>query len=354
MWKTVIRRAGVTCVLALGLWLWLAGAAAAVDRPASAQGPIRVRLATLAPRGSSYHQLLLAMGERWRQASGGQVALTIYTDGTMGGEADVVRRMRVGQLHAAMLTVVGMSEIDSSVTALETMPLMFRSLDELDYVREKLAPALQERLLAKGFMVLFWGDAGWVRFFSKEPVVHPADIKKLRMFVWAGDNHSVDIMKKAGYQPIPLEPNDILPGLQTGLISAVPAVPFFALAGQLYGPANHMLELNWAPLVGAAVITKKAWEALPLAARDALLTIAHETGEAIKARSRAEAEQAVETMKKRGLKVHPLTPEAEAEWRMVAEDFYPQIRGKLVPADLFDEVRRLLQEYRASGGRSAK
>jgi TRAP-type C4-dicarboxylate transport system substrate-binding protein len=348
--KTLIRRAIAAGVVALGL----AGAAPAVGRPASAEEPTRVRLATLAPRGSSYHQLLLAMGERWRQASGGRVALTIYTDGTMGGEADVIRRMRVGQLHAAMLTVVGLSEIDSSVTALETMPLMFRTLDELDYVREKLAPVLEERLLTKGFVVLFWGDAGWVRFFSKEPVVRPADLKKLRMFVWAGDTHSVDIMKRAGYHPVPLEPNDILPGLQTGLISAVPAVPFFALAGQLYRPASHMLELNWAPLVGAAVITKKAWDALPLATRDTLLNAARETGAAIKARSRAEGEEAVETMKKRGLKVHPLTPEVEAEWRMVAEDFYPQIRGRLVPADLFDEVRRLLQEYRASSRRSTK
>ncbi len=138
MWTTAIRGAIATGLLALGL----AGAAAAVGRPASAVEPIRIRLATLAPKGSSFHHALLAMGERWRQAPGGGVTLTIYTDGTMGGKADMVRRMRVGQLHAAMLTVVGLSEIDRSVTALQNLPLMFRSLDEVSYVREKLAPLL--------------------------------------------------------------------------------------------------------------------------------------------------------------------------------------------------------------------
>jgi TRAP-type C4-dicarboxylate transport system substrate-binding protein len=329
----------VTCVVALGS-NWLLG-----------QAPVRVRMATLAPKGSSYHQILLAMAEKWRQAPGGGVTLTIFTDGSMGGEADMVRRMRVGQIQASMLTVVGLSEIDQSVSALQNMPMMFRSLEEVDFVRQKLAPTLEKRLLDKGFVVLCWGDSGWVRFFSKEPVVYPSDLKKMKVFAWSGDTHQLDIMKAGGYQPIPLETNDILPSLQTGLIHAVPSTPFYALAGQFYGPASHMLELNWAPLVGGVVIVKKTWDALPADTREAMLKTASEAGEQIKAKSRAESNQAVETMKKRGLIVHPATAEIEAAWRKVAEEVYPKIRGTIVPVDMFDEVRRLLQELRSSGAR---
>ena len=53
------------------------------------------------------------------------------------------------------------------------MPMMFRSMDELDYVRDQLRPELEKRLLDKGFVTLFWGDAGWARLFSKEPVRPP-------------------------------------------------------------------------------------------------------------------------------------------------------------------------------------
>jgi TRAP-type C4-dicarboxylate transport system substrate-binding protein len=311
-----------------------------------AQAPARIRLATLAPKGSSYYQILQAMGEKWRQAPGGGASLTIFPDGSMGGEGDMVRRMRVGQLQAGMLTVVGLSEIDPSVSALQNLPMMFRSLDEVDYIRQKLSPSIEKKLLDKGFVVLCWGDSGWVRFFSKEPVIYPADLKRMKLFTWAGDAKQLDIMKAGGYQPVPLETNDILPSLQTGLINAVPSTPFYALAGQFYGPASHMLELNWAPLVGGAVVTRKIWDSLSAEARDAMMKAAAEAGEQIKAKSRAESNQAVETMRKRGLTVHAATPEVEAAWRKAAEEVYPKIRGAIVPAEMFDEVIRMLQEFR--------
>jgi len=313
----------------------------------AAESTSRVKLATLAPRGTSFHQILQTMGEEWKRAPGGGVNLTIYTDGTMGGEADMVRRMRAGQIQAAMLSVAGLAEIDDSVRALQNMPMMFRSLEELDYIREKLRPDLERRFKEKGFVVLFWGDAGWVRFFSKHPALTPEDYKKLKMFVWSGDNNQIDLMKAAGYRPVPLEYTNTLTGLQTGLIEAVPTTPFYALAGQFYGPASHMLELNWAPLVGGTVITKKVWDGLTPETREALLKAATSAGERVKTRSRAESAESVEAMKKRGLTVHPVSPELETAWRTFAEGIYPKIRGTIVPANMFDEVQRLLKEQRA-------
>jgi TRAP-type C4-dicarboxylate transport system substrate-binding protein len=316
--------------------------------PARAQTPFRIKLGTQAPRGSSLHQILQTMGEKWRQAPGGGIALTIYPDGTLGGEADMVRKMRIGQIQAGMLTVVGLAEIEESVSALQNMPMMFRSLEEVDYVREKMRPELERRLLEKGYVALFWGDAGWVRFFSRDPFTQPAELKKMKLFVWAGDNAQIDIMKAAGYQPVPLEVNDLRTSLQTGMINAVPNVPFYALKAQLYDSAPHMLELNWAPLVGGTVVTRKVWETIPPDTRTLLMKSAAEAGEQVKVRMRIESHEAVEAMKKHGLQVQPVSPQLAEEWRRTAEEFYPQIRGRIVPAPMFDEVRRLLEGYRAS------
>jgi len=316
----------------------------ALTSVALAEGPVKIKLGTLAPKDSSPHQSLKVMAEAWRQAG---AQLTIYTDGTLGGEADMVRRMRIGQLQAALLTAVGLSDIDDSVTALQTMPMVYRTLDEVDYVREKLRPKLERKLADKGFVALCWVDAGWVKFFSRRPVVSPDDLKKQKLFAWAGDNKAIDIMKAAGYQPIPLETADILPGLKTGLIDAVPAPPFFALAGQIYDPAPNMLDMNWSPLAGACVITKKTWDNIPADAQKVMLEAAAKAGDEIRAQARKEMTESVEAMKKRGLIVHTLTPAAEAAWRNVVESAYPKIRGALVPADLFDEVQSLLKEYRA-------
>jgi TRAP-type C4-dicarboxylate transport system substrate-binding protein len=302
-----------------------------------------MKLATVLPRGTSTHQALLEMAAKWR---GTGVSPTLYTDAVMGGEAETVRRMRVDQLQAALLSVAGLTEIDHSVNALQLMPMMFHSLDEVEYVRERLRPLLEKRLEEKGFVVLFWADAGWVQFFSKKPVLRPDDLRRQKTFVLASDSGQSDLMKSAGFQAVPLEYTDTLTGLQTGLIDAVPTAPFYALAGQFYLPAPYMLELNYVPLVGGLVVTRKAWDALPSATHDAMRRAAEEAGKKISVQARQEMQESVTAMQKRGMKVTQLTPAAQAEWRALFDGVYPKIRGSMVPADLFDEVQRLLREYR--------
>jgi TRAP-type C4-dicarboxylate transport system substrate-binding protein len=329
----------------------LTALATAVTLPVAAQEPVKIRVGTIAPKGSTYHRALQEMGEKWKQAEGGSATFIVFTDGTQGGEADMVRRMRVGQLNAALVSVVGLMEIDRSVTALQYMPMLFQDWAEVDYARNKLHASLETRLLEKGFVVLFWGDAGWARFFSKDASLRPADFKKAKMFVWSGDNDQVDLMKAMGYNPVPLETADMLPGLQTGLITAVPCAAYYALAGQIDTVAKHMLDLRWVPVVGAAVITRKTWDQLSQAGREQLKSAAEAAGIKIRTRARQEDQEAVDAMKKRGLIVHEPTPEIEAEWRKTAEEAYPKIRGTMVPADTFDLVRSAVAEYRKQNGK---
>ncbi|WP_133718412.1 TRAP transporter substrate-binding protein [Methylocaldum gracile] len=309
--------------------------------------PVRIRMASLVPKNSVYHRALLEMGQIWQKAEGEGASFTVFTDGAQGGEADIVRRMRIGQLNAALLSVVGLRDIEPSVSALQSLPLMFRDWEELDYVREKLRPELEQAFLKKGYVALGWGDAGWVRFFSKEPASRPDDYKRMKMFAWAGEPEQMEIMKALGYRPVSLETADILPALQTGLISVVPVTPFYALAAQFNGPAPYMLELNWAPMVGALVMTKTAWETISPAGRDALKAAARKATDELRVKARSDVDASVAAMRQRGLQVTALTPELEVEWRKFADTIYPRIRGTVVPAETFDEVVRLLQAYRA-------
>jgi TRAP-type C4-dicarboxylate transport system substrate-binding protein len=313
-------------------------------------GETRLRLATLAPKDSSVHRALQEMGEEWKKAPDGGLKLLIHADATMGGEADIVKKMRVGQLQAALLTVTGLAEIDPSVTALQNLPLMFRSLDEARVVRERLEPEIRERFGAKGFELLFLGDLGWVHFFSVAPITKPDDLKKVKLFTWTGDVKQVDLMRELGLNPVPLEPTDVLVGLQTGLVDAVPMVPFFAQIAQLHDKAKYMLDLDWAPLVGGGVITKKAWDGLTEAQRAVVKKSALAAGEEIVARNRVETGQSIEAMKKKGLVVTPVTPELVGEWRAFVEPLYPKLRGNLVPAELFDLAVKALEETRKGAG----
>src|SRR6187402_1486175 len=169
----------------LSTWLFLLVIALASTSSLAAE-KTRVKLGTLAPVGTSYEKSLKQMGDTWRKESGGSVELSIFAGGKLGGEAEMVGLMKVNSLQAAMLTAVGLTEIEPAVAGLQNIPMGFRTFEEVDFVGEKMRPMLEKRLADKGFVVLFWSDAGWVRFFSSKPVARPDDLKKLKLFSWAG------------------------------------------------------------------------------------------------------------------------------------------------------------------------
>ena len=314
----------------------------------AAEPKFKLLVATVAPRGSSFHQSFQNLGEQWKSAPGGGVALDIFP-GTQGGEPTIVRRMnpRVAQLDGAMLTAIGMQQIDRSVTALQLMPMMFRSWDEVDFVRERLRPRLEKIFFDKGYVVLFWGDAGWVRYFSKKPILHPADLKPMNVFASSGDPAAVEILKNY-YNPIVLEPDKILSSLQTDMINTVPIPAFLANFLQVSTQTGHMLELNLSPVVGAMVVTRRAWDKLPPETQEALRKSGEAAGIEIRRNSRNEDTAAVATMReKHHLQVHALPPGGEQEWQTEIAKSYPKLRGTVVPAEMFDEVQAALVEFRA-------
>lgn len=312
--------------------------------PASAQ---TIKLGTLAPEGSPWYNIIRDMAETWNGATGGRIRVRIYPGGVAGDDPDMVRKMRVGQLHAATLSAAGLYAIAPEIQALQ-MPMMFASYEELDYVRDRFAPKIETILEAAGFKVLNWGDAGWVHFFAREPVVSPEDLKPLRLFVWSGDAAYVEVWKNAGYHPVPLAVTEMPAALQSNLINALPATPLAALSFQWFGLARHMTDLKWVPLVGATVISTRTWQRLPDDVKPLLATSAREAGRRARQETRKLGDEAVEVMKRHGLVVHPVPPEVVARWEKSARAGYAELVGKVVPAEMVAEVERLRNEYRAS------
>jgi TRAP-type C4-dicarboxylate transport system substrate-binding protein len=315
---------------------------------ASTAADAQLKIGSLVPKNSLYHRELMQVGEAWKKSQTGSPKFNVFTDGSQGGEAEMVRRMRIGQLQAALLSVVGLREIEPSIAALQNLPLAFRSWEELDYVREKMRPNMEKKFLEKGYVVLAWGDAGWVRFFSKNPAFSPEDFKKMKFFAWGAEAEQQEIMKSLGYTPVPLEPTDILPSIQTGMINVVPSTPYFALASQIFNTAPNMLEINWAPIVGAFVISKKSWDEMSPETQKVLRASSDKAGQVIRNQARKEVDEAVDAMKKRGLKVNKPNAEQLKEWQSLSESLYPRIRGKMVPAETFDEVFAHLKTYRTT------
>jgi TRAP-type transport system periplasmic protein len=328
------------------LHIAIAIAAIALLVPTSSEAaPLTIKLATVAPEKTPWHKAVLRMGKRWSEASDGQVKVKIFSGGVAGDEEDMLRKIKVGQLHAASLTGVGLARVSRATLALQ-IPMLMQSYEELDHVREAVAPELEEELAEAGYVVLNWGDAGWIHFFSTKPVENPQDFKNVKIMVFAKDAKAEAAWKAADFNPVPLASTDVMSGLQTGLIEAFASPPLYALSTQWFALAKHMVPVKWTPLNGATVIEKETWEKIPAELRPKLMAIAREEGERSKDRVRAFGEKAIKVMKQNGLVVHELSREQEQAWQRAAEKAYPQIRGELVPAAMFDRVKKLAEQVR--------
>jgi TRAP-type C4-dicarboxylate transport system substrate-binding protein len=321
---------------------------------------IEIKMATLAPRDSPWCDVLVRMGERWKAISQGNVKLTIYAGGVMGDESDTVNKLRVKLIQAVALSGAGMGEIEKGVAALQ-IPLMFESYDELDYVRDRMAPQLEKRIEANGYVVLNWGDAGWVHFFSDKPMTRLDDLRKLKMFSWAGSNDELELWKANGFHPVALAATDIQMGLKTGLIDVIPTTPLYALWNQCFTLAKYMNDIKWAPLGAPTLVSKAAWDRIPEAQRGPMLQAARDSGQELRSGIRGMGDKAIAVMTAGlpGKKMDKLTivhadDAVLADWRRQTEAVYPKMRGNLIPEDLFDEVRRLRDEYRAKAKGGAK
>jgi TRAP-type transport system periplasmic protein len=224
--------------------------------------------------------------------------------------------------------------------------MMFNSYAELDYVRLRLAPTLERRIEARGFKVLNWADGGWVRTFSRKPARTPDDVRRLKLFAPAGDAETGRLYHEFGFRVVALPFTDLIASLQSGAIEAFSTVPLFAELDESYKLAPNMINMPWMPLVGATVISQPAWEQIPAGSRAALLEAAQAAGERLRGDIRAMSDQAVREMEKRGLTVIHMDAATRTLWQSSVEHTYGRLRGSYCPADLFDEVRRLRNEFR--------
>ena len=302
-----------------------------------------IKLATLAPEGTDWHGMLVEFSQKVKKATDGNVTIRIYPSGVVGDERDMIRKMRIGQIHAAAITTEGLSEINPDVNVF-IIPMLFDGYDDVDWFRSKIGKKLEDGIKKNGFTPLLWADVGWAHWFTVNPIRYPEDLKKAKIFTWAGDYKTAELWSKGDYVSVPLSSIDILSGLQTGLIDAMGVAPIAALASQWFGIANHMLEMKWGLLTSSIIIDNRIWNRIPSSYQKSFLDIANEIGDRHQKTHRYDDIKAVEIMKEHGLVVHPQSAEDYFFWKSHLKTWYPDIRGTFIPEEIFDQAIQLMEE----------
>ena len=306
-------------------------------------GKTLIKMATLAPEGTNWHGMMVEMGQKWQKETNGDVKLRIYPSGVVGDERDMIRKMRIGQIHAAAISLEGLSELNPDVYAFY-IPLLLKNYDDLDWYRNQIADILTKGIEESGFKLLFWADVGWAHWFTKEPVRVPNDLKKSKIFTWSGDFKSTELWKKGGFNPVPLAATDVLTGLQSGLVDAIATTPLFSLSSQWFGIANHMLNLKWGVLSAAIVVDLRTWNKISEKNQQIILDISEETAFKHQNENRYDDQNAIDMMIEHGLNVHSPTDAEREEWDQFIREWYPTLRGTYVPEDIFDKMMELKKE----------
>lgn len=328
----------------LGLATAVAASLTAVA-PAAADG-LEVRLATLAPDGSSWMKILGKGGAEIETKTEGRVKIKYYAGGVQGDERDVIRKINLGQLDGAAVTSVGLSMVDESIRVLE-LPRMFNSVEELDYVADKMWPHFVKKFEAKGFKLGDRGEVGWIYLMSKDPFNSLADVRKAKMWMWGDDTLVKEMYKKLGVSGVPLGVPEVESSLSTGRINACYGSPLAAVALQWNTKVKYMTSMPMSYAIGATVTKLDVQAKISADDQKLINKITKGMQKALRKQIRKDNASASKQMERKGVKVTQVSPEMVAEFDKAAKEVWASLTGKMYSKSELDMVLKYRDEYRA-------
>lgn len=345
--RTATRRP----VARLGLVWGVVLVGLAVAAPTAAR---TLKIATVVPEGSSWMQEMRKAAKEIRKRTDDRVKLKFYPGGIMGSDETVLRKMRAGQLHGGAFTSGALAKAFPD-TELYSLPLLFRSYDEVDYVRERMDEHIVAGLDEAGYVVLAIGDSGFAHLLSRTPIRKVTDLAHAKVWILEGDVMSETALQVAGVSPVPLSLSDVYTGLQTGLIDTVAGPPMHVIAFQWHTRVKYMTDVPLMYLVGLFAVDKRTFGKLSPEDQAVMREVVAEASARLDAESRAGEENAVEALRKQGIEIVSAASDEEvARWYRITEEAETLLRAK----DIYDEatietLHRHLEDFRSQKSAAA-
>lgn len=305
----------------------------------------RIKFATVAPEGSTYLKVLREYADEVEKLTNGEVTFKIYPSQVQGDEKDVLRKIRVGQLHSAGFTGVGLGEILPEIRILE-LPMLYRNYEEVDYITSTLYDEFAEKFKENGFIILGWADVGFAYVYAQKPILTLKDLQGTKMWMWEGDPLAEATFKALGVSATPLSLTDVLTSLQTNLIEAVYVPPLPCVSLQWHTRIKTMMNVPLANVSGAVLISTKMFDKLSPEHQQILVEKGREHMRRLVKLGREDNAKSIELMKANGVQMVEVPKENLKEFYSAAETAYTSLVGKLYSQALLDQVTGALEAYR--------
>jgi TRAP-type C4-dicarboxylate transport system substrate-binding protein len=323
----------------------LVALAALLSTPASA---VTFKVATVSPDGSMWMKQLRQGAKDIAARTDDRVNFKFYPGGVMGDDKAVLRKIRSGQLHGAVLTAGGLNQVYPDIE-LYGLPMVFNNAEEVDHVRGQMDDTLLAGLSGNGFVGFGIAEVGFAYAMSKASVATFEEVRAQKVWIPDGDPGAELAVRTFDISPIPLSIADVLGGLQTGLINTVAVPPVGAIALQWHTQLKYVFDLPLLYVYGLLAVRDRQFDRLDEADQAVVREVMGDVVRRVDTQNRTDHERAVEVLKMQGLSFTVPTPAERQRWVGLAGQAADEMTSQgILSADLVEKLNGMLVEYRAS------
>lgn len=298
---------------------------------------LELKVATIAPQGTTLFGSLKAAADEIKAKTGGKVTVKLYGGAVLGEDKELVGKMRYGEIDGAALTGIGLGMIEPEIRALE-LPFLFENTAQVDKVYTAMKPYFKGKFEGKGFILLGWSEVGFIKIFSNKPIKKRADLKGMKMWMWEGDLLAKTMYDSMGVTPVPLSIADVLSSLQTNIIDAAYAPELGAIAFQWQTATKYMTDMTFINGAGGIVLTKRAWGKMGAKERKIVSEVVTRHAQSLVQKTRKENQLSKQALQGAGIQVVTLEPKALEELRTIGNDVRQKLTGKLYSQQTLNKI----------------
>ena len=308
---------------------------------------VRIKIATKTPENFKSARLVKQMTQEIEEATEGNVRFKVYYGGVKGSGRDLLLKMKSGEIQGGEFTA---GEASSVLNDLQIMniPLMFNSYEEVDYVLDRIGPHFQKELGKRGYVVLGWLEVGFGYIMSDEPIAGRADLQGKKVWIPQGDPIGQAAFEAMGVPPIPMTISDVMVSLQTGQINTVANSFVGAIALQWYTRVKYVTDIPLLYIYGLLMITKDAYDTIPVEYRKTVDQIVDRTFEELKTDIRKNNIESRDTLTKQGIRFVPVSAAQRQELKDIMIGVNKDLAGKEFKGEALRRTQEILKEFRES------
>ena len=303
----------------------IAAAAALLATPAVAQ--TEIKLGHVGEPGSLFQKSADEFAKRANAKLGNKAKVIVYGSSQLGGDKEMIQKLKLGTLDMAVPSTVMSSEVD--LLGIFEMPYIVKDRAHMGRIEKEIFwPQIEPAIEKKGIKVLAVWENG-VRHITnnKHPIKVPADLQGIKLRVPEG-KWRVKMFQAYGANPSPMKFSELFTALQTGVMDGQEN-PFTQIYSAKLQEVQKYLSLSGHVYTPAYLtVGTKRYESLPADVRKILEDTARETQAYVYQTAAHDDDELLGKLKQAGMQVNDVDKDAfVAASRSIYEEFGKEVPG---------------------------